>query len=95
MLRVYDKPDALSYLEPPYYGTERYYNAEFKEEDHLRLNKALKGLKGKFLLSYNDCDFIRELYKDFTIEGISRNHNLTGRYVDAEHNYREVLIRNY
>lgn len=95
LLRVYDKPDALSYLDPPYYGTERYYNAEFSVDDHLRLNKVLNGLKGKFILSYNDCGFVRELYKDFRIEEICRNHNLVGRYADKEHNYKELIIMNY
>lgn len=95
LLRVYDKQDALSYLDPPYYGTERYYNAEFSHEDHLRLNRVLKSLKGKFLLSYNDCEYVRELYKGFTIEEVNRNHNLVGRYSNLEHNYRELLIKNY
>lgn len=95
LMKVYDRPNALSYFDPPYYGTEKYYDAEFPAEDHLRLNKVLKNLKGKFLLSYNDCEFIREIYKDFAIEEISRNHNLVGRYADIEHNYKELLIRNY
>ncbi|EAH6427856.1 DNA adenine methylase, partial [Campylobacter coli] len=28
----------------------------------------LKNIKGKFMLSYNDCELIRELYKDFNIK---------------------------
>lgn len=95
LMRVYDRNDALSYFDPPYYGTEKYYNAKFSVDDHMRLNSVLKGLKGKFLLSYNDCEFIREIYKDFTIEELIRNHSLVSRYSDAEHNYRELLIRNY
>lgn len=95
LLRVYDKPDALSYLDPPYYGTEKYYNTEFPKDDHIRLYAALTKVKGKFLLSYNDCEYIRELYKGFRIEEISRNHNLVGRYGDADHYYRELIIRNY
>jgi DNA adenine methylase len=95
LLKVYDKPNALSYLDPPYYGTERYYDVKFTLEDHIRLNRVLKSLKGKFLLSYNDCEPIREMYKDFTIEEISRSHNLVSRYSDIGHNYKELLIRNY
>lgn len=95
LIRVYDKPDSLSYFDPPYYGTERYYQAEFSKEDHLRLSNVLKNMKGKFLLSYNNCEYIRELYKDFKIDEINRNHNLVSRYSDTEHNYKELLIRNY
>ncbi len=42
-----------------------------------------------FLLSYNDDPFIRELYKDFKMEAISRNNNLSNG------DYKELLISNY
>jgi DNA adenine methylase len=95
LLKVYDKEDALIYLDPPYYGTERYYQNKFSEEDHTRLNDCLKNIKGKFILSYNDCEFIRDLYKNFNIDGVQRNHNLVGRYKDRNRKYSELIIRNY
>ena len=95
LLKVYDKDDSLIYLDPPYYGTERYYQVQFSKEDHIRLFECLKDAKGKFILSYNDCEFIRELYKDFNIDGVERNHNLVGKYKDKEHRYGELIIRNY
>lgn len=95
LIKVYDKPDGLTYLDPPYYGTERYYDAEFPKDDHKRLHGVLKHVKGKFILSYNDCEYIRELYKGFRIEEVSRGHNLVGRYNDKENRYRELIIMNY
>lgn len=95
ILKIYDRPGALFYLDPPYYGTEKYYQVEFSNEDHLRLAESLKALKGKFILSYNESDFIRDLYKDYTIEDVSRQHNLLARYKDGEMKYQELLIRNY
>lgn len=95
LMKVYDKPDALSYFDPPYYKTEKYYQAEFSKEDHLRLKEVLCALKGRFLLSYNDCEFIRNLYSNFVIEELNRSHNLVGRYSEKEHNFKELLIRNY
>jgi len=56
---------------------------------------VLKNVKGKFLLSYNDCEIIRELYKDFKIEGIERNNNLNSRYTDEDGRFKEVIIGNY
>lgn len=94
LLKVYDKPDSLAYLDPPYYGTERYYQEKFSKEDHIRLHKVLSNAKGKFILSYNDCEFVRDLYKDFYIDGVKRNDNLKGRY-EGKHEYGEVIIRNY
>jgi len=40
------------------------------------LRDTLTACKGKFLVSYNDCEFIRELYKDFQIESVSHLNNL-------------------
>lgn len=43
--------DALFYLDPPYHGTEKYYEAGFSHDDHIRLKTVLDGIKGKFILS--------------------------------------------
>jgi hypothetical protein len=32
----------------------------------------LTAIKGRFILSYNDCEFVRELYGRFNIEPVSR-----------------------
>lgn len=95
LIKTYDRPGALFYLDPPYHGTEKYYSASFNEEDHRRLNTALKGIKGKFLLSYNDDNFIRDLYDGFKIEPISRKNNLSLRREDIDKNFNELIITNY
>ncbi len=46
------------------------------------------------MVSYNDCEFIRELYQDFHIEAVSRLNNLAQRY-DNGSEYAEVFISNY
>lgn len=51
------------FIDPPYYGKEFYYNINF--DKHIELYNKLKLSKFNFLLSYNDCDYIRDLYKDF------------------------------
>lgn len=89
LIKVYDRPTAFFYLDPPYCGTERMYDVSFTAEDHLNLKQHLSNIKGLFLLSYNDDPFIRDLYKDFHIEPVKRNNNMsTG-------NYKELLISNY
>lgn len=95
LMKVYDRPDTLFYLDPPYYGTEKYYQVEFTSEDHLRLKNAIEALKGRFILSYNDCEEIRELYKDYRVEEVTRSHNLHSRYAGQEKEYKELLIKNY
>lgn len=90
----YDRDNAFFYLDPPYFQTEGHYEVVFSKEDHIRLRDALCKLKGKFLLSYNDCEYIRELYKGFYIESFSRINNLAIRY-DSTSEFPEVLISNY
>lgn len=89
LIKTYDRPGALFYLDPPYHGTEDYYDAAFSNKDHERLCERLKQIKGRFVLSYNDDEYIRELYKDFTLEAVERQNNMsTGKY-------KELIIRNY
>ena len=84
-------------MDPPYYETEDYYeDVGFGREDHERLCNALMGIKGKFLLSYNDCPEIRELYskEGIMIESTTRLSNIAQRF-DAGKQYPELLISNY
>lgn len=89
LIKVYDRPTALFYCDPPYHGTEKYYDVTFTEDDHIRLRNTLAAIKGKFLLSYNDDEFIRDLYKDFKMEPVERDNNLSiGKF-------KELIITNY
>lgn len=52
------------FLDPPYAESRQVvaYNHSFNKEDHIRLAKILKNTKHHFLLTYDDCKFIRDLY---------------------------------
>lgn len=89
LIKVYDRPSALFYLDPPYHKTEKYYDAVFSEDDHYRLKQCLNGIKGRFILSYNDDEFIRELYKDFNVLPVERSNSL------SKGKYKELIITNY
>ena len=92
LIKTYDRENALFYCDPPYFETEKYYRARFQERDHKRLADALHSIKGRFLLSYNDCPQVRELYADCIIEPVLRRNTLSAQSVDG---YKEVLVRNY
>ena len=55
--------------------------------------KVEKGIKGKFILSYNDNEMIRELYRDFEIVKINRNNTLSSKTNTGE--YKEFVIKNF
>lgn len=94
LIRHYDRDNAFFYCDPPYFETEGHYAVEFRKEDHLRLRDTLAACQGKWLVSYNDCPFIRELYQDYAVEAVSRLNNLAQRY-DNGSAFAEVLIANY
>ena len=94
LIKHYDRPDAFFYLDPPYFSTEDMYEVGFGWDDHVRLRDTLKNIKGKFLLSYNDCTEIRELYNGFSMFDFSRVHSMAQRY-EAGKEFKELLIGNY
>jgi DNA adenine methylase len=54
----------LIYLDPPYFvppKTKHYVNG-FNYEDHVRLADSLRNSEHSFILSYEDCEGIRDLY---------------------------------
>ena len=94
LIKHYDRPDSFFYADPPYFSTEDMYAVGFNLDDHVRLKNTLKNIKGKFLLSYNDCPEIRELYSGFSLFDFSRTHSMAQRY-EAGKEFRELLIGNY
>lgn len=98
LITNYDQEEAFIYLDPPYVGTESYYknNKTFDLDDHKRLHKALKSVKGRFLLSYNDNPFVRDLYKDFKIiESAEFEYTLGKNVHKQKKKVCELFIMNY
>ena len=94
LIKHYDRQDTFFYADPPYFSTEDMYAVGFNWNDHVRLKDTLSQIQGKFLLSYNDCPEIRELYKGFSMLDFSRTHSMAQRY-EAGKEFKELLISNY
>jgi len=97
LITKYDtSKDTFFYLDPPYYNFEKCYESGFKKELHILLRDTLKNIKGKFLLSYNDCEEIRELYKDFYIKSSKEISYTLWKNSKWEHKkVTELYISNY
>ncbi|ENY53636.1 Hypothetical protein MALK_6640 [Metamycoplasma alkalescens 14918] len=66
------------YVDPPYFGVKKLYKSSFDTKQHINLFLKLEKLKKitKIVVSYNDCKFIRSLYKDWKIiEFKKTNHS--------------------
>lgn len=88
IIKEYDGEDVFFYLDPPYYQSDA-SGYKHKTIDHVSLRDLLTNTKGKWLISYNDHPFIRELYKDFTIKTIKTFYTIKRAEVE------ELVITNY
>ena len=96
LIRERDREDGLIYADPPYVKTERIYRIVGKtrrfRKFHVRLWQVLSACKGYVVLSYNDCPFIRKLYRDWYILSFQRGNPLSQKKGAS---FGELIITNY
>jgi len=98
LISEYNQDDAFFYCDPPYFGTEDYYKntGGFGIEEHIALRDSLVEAKGKFLVSYNDHPFIRDLYKDYRIKQSKEiDYTLGANVHERKKKVSEIYIMNY
>lgn len=92
----YDRPGALFYLDPPYFGCETDYGAgAFDRADFERLAAILGAARGKFLLSINDTPEVRELFSAFDIKDIETTWSLSTATTGGAKRVNELIISNF
>ncbi len=94
LIAKYDKPAHFFYCDPPYTTGAGYDIVSTKDFDHEGLFKILANIKGRFLLSYDDSQYIRNLYKNFDIIEVSRHKGINNITV-KDREFKELLIKNY
>jgi DNA adenine methylase len=91
------------YLDPPYYPISinsdftRYTKEKFYQEDQVRLKQEIDHLSKigcKIMLSNSDCDFIKNLYKEYKIHTVYSGRTLNCKK-DQRGKVSELLITNY
>lgn len=75
----WDRPYALFFVDPPYYGVENYYGKDqFKREEFEELAERLFRLKGKFIVTLNDVPVVRKLFAKAQIEAVTLTYSTSG-----------------
>ena len=92
IIRERDGPNRLTYCDPPYFGAERSYDSRIAIKYHERLHRVLRNCQGPVVVSYNDHEYIRFLYKDFYILSFVRDNPMAKREGAL---YGELLMTNY
>lgn len=78
-LERWDRPGALFFLDPPYFGVEDYYGKGlFSPDQHESMAEALSRLKGRFILTLNDLPETRWIYRHFNIEAAELTYTAAG-----------------
>ena len=88
-----NKETNLMFLDPPYYlekSTLYGYNGDMHEKfDHEKLAATLKNIKN-WILCYNNCPTIRNLYNDYKIVSVNWNYGMNKSKKSSE-----ILILNF
>jgi DNA adenine methylase len=66
ILRRFDRPTTLFYLDPPYWG-RKLYRHTFDTADFVKFAERLGKVRGKFVLLLNDVPEVRKLFDRFHI----------------------------
>ena len=94
VIKEYDGENKFFYIDPPYTKGTGYDIISLKDFNHKELAQTIKSIKGRFILSYNDCPEIRELYKELNIIEVSRHKGINNINV-KDNIYKELIIRNF
>lgn len=92
------------YLDPPYYPLSRsssftkYTRYDFTEREHVELAHVFRDLdrKGcKVLLSNSNTEFIKKLYKGYTIEEVDALRAINCKAYGRKKGKFEIVVKNY
>ncbi|MBQ3818733.1 MAG: DNA adenine methylase [Acetobacter sp.] len=92
--------NVFMFLDPPYYSASKSKlygkNGDLHSGfDHEELLKCLQNTNHKFLLTYDDSDYIRQLYKDFYLLEWSLQYGMNNYKQLRAQKGKELLISNY
>ncbi len=78
-IKRYDRAATFFYIDPPYLisGIKGFYGMEFTADDHKALAVAVGKVKGKAIISINDSQQVRAIYKGFRVEELSTTYSMS------------------
>ncbi|MDR1451301.1 MAG: DNA adenine methylase [Helicobacteraceae bacterium] len=88
------------FLDPPYYSTAKssLYGKNgklHKSFDHIRFADIMRNCSYKWLITYDDCRYIRELFSFANIRSWTQIYGMRNITEASDQNGRELFIANY
>jgi DNA adenine methylase len=93
VVRRYDGEETCFFLDPPYFGTAGYAH-KMAVDDYTELEETLRGIQGRFLLTINDHEAMRMMFRNYRIEEVSVPYCI-GRDAQSRGKYGELIVTNY
>ena len=91
VLEKYDRPTTLFYLDPPYWR-RKLYKFNFSDADFEELDRRLRALKGKFLLSLDDHPEVRRIFHRWNLIPVDIAYTAKR---DTRKRFGELFITNF
>jgi len=89
----YDDEQTFFYFDPPYRKTKP-YAVSFNDKDYETLAVVCKNMNGKFLMTINNDEYIKELFKDFNIMTHEIYYSVC-KTQNGRQDFKELIITNY
>lgn len=95
-----DGEDVFLFLDPPYYSATKsaLYGKNgslHKTFDHERFANVMKDTKHKWLITYDDSDYIKDLFSFANIQPWGLTYGMRNVNKDSNQNGKELFISNY
>lgn len=92
--------DVFLFLDPPYYSVTKsaLYGKNgnmHKGFDHERFAETMKNTKHKWLITYDDSDYIRDLFSFANIFTLELTYGMRNVTENSEQKEKEIVISNY
>ena len=94
IFKIYDGRDTFFYLDPPYKNTKQYAVGKFTDQQYQLLANCCKKTKGKWLLTINNNEYIKDLFKDFNIITHDVYYSVC-KTDNGRRGFKELIITNY
>jgi DNA adenine methylase len=91
LIPKYDSSTTFFYLDPPYENPKQSDYKDYVTPE--MVFNSLQGIKGKFMLSYNDSPNIRKIFEKYNIKKIATKYAHTPNI--EQRKKTEVIITNY
>lgn len=89
---LYDSKDAFHFIDPPYVDAPTGAYDGWTQADMRRLRRRVDRLKGRWLLTINDSEDNRALFKDCRVEAVQTENKMGNRRTTKRRSFGELVI---